>query len=109
MSGVIVIVAYRPHPGREADLDALIPEHVPALRAAGLATGRPPVIAKARDGTVVEVFEWVSEKAIELAHADEGVRALWERFDEVCDYVPVGELAEAAEPFSAFAAMEAKP
>ncbi len=106
MSGVIVIVAYRPHSGQEAALDALVAEHVPALRTAGLATTREPVIAKAKDGSVVEVFEWASEKAIELAHADEGVRALWERFDEVCDYVPVGELAEARELFSAFTPLE---
>jgi quinol monooxygenase YgiN len=100
--GVIVIVAYRPHPGKEAELAALVAEHVPVLRAAGLATARAPVIAKAADGTVVEVFEWVSEKAVELAHANEAVRALWERFELVCDYVPVGELPEASGLFSSF-------
>jgi hypothetical protein len=109
MPGVIAIVAYRPHPGKDAALAALLAEHLPTLRAAGLATERATVLAKAKDGTLIEVFEWASEKAIELAHADEAVRALWERFDEVCDYVPVGELAEAAEPFSAFAAVEALP
>jgi hypothetical protein len=105
--GVIVIVAYRPHPGKEADLAALVAEHVPILRAAGLATAREPVIASAADGTVVEVFEWVSEKAVELAHADESVRALWARFEQACDYVPVGELPEAAQLFSAFTPVEA--
>jgi hypothetical protein len=104
--GVIVIVAYRPFPGQEAALEALVAEHVPTLRAAGLATARAPVVARAKDGTIVEVFEWVSEKAAELAHADEVVRALWERFDEVCDYVPIGELPEAGELFSAFASLE---
>ena len=102
MTGVIVIVAYRPKPGREADLDALVAEHVPTQRAGGLATARAPIVAKAKDGTVVEVFEWASEKAMELAHADETVRALWERFEDVCDYVPIGEVAEAAALFSAF-------
>ena len=106
MSGVIVIVAYRPRPGQEAALDALVAEHVPTLRGAGLATGREPVIAKAKDGTIVEVFEWTSAKAIELAHADETVRALWERFDAVSDFVPIGELPEAAELFSPFVPLD---
>jgi hypothetical protein len=104
--GVIVIVAYRPKPGKEADLDALVAEHVPILRAAGLATDRAPVIAKAKDGAVVEVFEWVSPKAIELAHADETVRALWERFEDACDYVPLSELPEAGSLFSEFTPVE---
>lgn len=107
--GVIVIVAYRPHPGQEAALDALVAEHVPTLRAAGLATARAPVIAKTGDGTVVEVFEWASAKAIELAHADETVRALWERYDQVCDYVPMRELEEAAGPFCELAPVESAP
>ena len=107
--GVIVIVAYRPHPDEEAALDALVAEHVPTLRAAGLATARAPTIAKAKDGTVVEVFEWASAKAIELAHADETVRALWERFDAVCDYVPLNELPEAAGLFCELTPSELSP
>ena len=103
MSGVVVIVAYRPKPGRAADLDALVARHAPSLLAGGFVTGRAPVIAKAKDGTVVEVFEWASEKAIELAHADETVRALWDAFEEVCEIVPIGELDEAGRLFSEFA------
>lgn len=109
MSGVVAIVAYRPFPGREAVLDALVASHVPTLRAAGLVTAREALIGKAKDGTVVEVFEWASQKAVDLAHADETVRALWEKFEDVCDYAPLGELAEAREAFATFAAVERAP
>lgn len=105
--GVIVISAYRPLPGREEELDDLVAEHVPSLRAAGFVTARPAVIAKAKDGTVVEIFEWASPQAIELAHADEMVRAIWERFEAACETVPIGELAEAQDLFSAFTPLEA--
>jgi quinol monooxygenase YgiN len=105
--GVIVIVAYKPKSGQEAALDALMAEHVPILRSAGLATARAPIIAKSKDGTVVEVFEWTSEKAIELAHADETVRALWERFEAACDYLPIANVPEAASLFSRFAPLDA--
>ena len=54
----IVIVAYKPKTGKEADLLQLTREHVPLLRAEGLATGHPVTACQAKDGTVVEVFEW---------------------------------------------------
>jgi hypothetical protein len=106
---VVAIIAYRPHPGQEAALAAAVADHVPILRAAGLATDREPVIARAKDGTVVEVFEWASEQAVTLAHADEVVRALWERFEAVCEYVPLRELPETAGLFASFTAADAKP
>ncbi|WP_297535050.1 hypothetical protein, partial [Nitrobacter sp.] len=37
---------------------------MPHLRAEGLVTDREPIIAVAADGTVIEVFEWVSQEAI---------------------------------------------
>jgi hypothetical protein len=54
----VVIVAYKPKAGKESDLLQLTREHVPLLRAEGLATDHPVTACLARDGTVVEVFEW---------------------------------------------------
>lgn len=102
MSGDLVIVAYRPKPGREAQLEALVRDHVPRLRRAGLVTDRAPVIARAKDGTVVEAFEW-REGAIARAHSDPEVGAMWGEFAAVCDYLPLRELPEAADMFATFA------
>ena len=49
MSGVIVIVAYRPKPGKGTELIDLVRSRVPTLRKEGLATDRAPVIMRARD------------------------------------------------------------
>jgi hypothetical protein len=100
--GRIVIVTYRPKSGREADLKALVDQHVHRLQELGLATGRDPVVMQAEDGSVVEVFEWVSAEAIEAAHRDPEVEAMWAKFAEVCDYIPVGQLQEAGQLFSEF-------
>ena len=99
--GDVVIVAYRPKPGREADLDALTREHIPYLRALDLVTGREPVLLRAGDGVVVEVFEW-RDGAVETAHSHPRVQALWARYAEVCDYVPLQALPEAAQLFATF-------
>ena len=103
--GDMVVVAYRPKPGREADLLALTREHVPELRAWGLATDRPPLAMVGAGGVVVEVFEWV-EGAVARAHAHPKVQAMWARYAQVCDYVPLRDLPEAAELFARFAPLD---
>jgi len=60
---------------------------------------------EAADGTIVEVFEWASKEAIEAAHDNAVVKQMWAEYAEVCDYVPLGELPEAASLFSEFAAV----
>jgi hypothetical protein len=97
----MVIVAYRPKPGCEAALDVLVREHVPCLKALGLVTDRPAQAMRAKDGTVVEVFEW-QDGAIEAAHSSPRVVELWERFGNACDYVPLRELPEAEAMFADF-------
>jgi hypothetical protein len=99
----IVFAFYRPKPGREAELAALVDVHVAELRELGLVTDRAPVVARSRkDGTVVEVFEWASGEAIERAHQDPTVQALWARFAACADYPSFAQLAEASEPFAGF-------
>ena len=95
--GVMVITAFRPKPGFEDTLLAVVREHVPILRGRGLATDRPALAMRAADGTIIEVFEWVSEEAIKQAHTDPEVHTLWARYGEASDCIPYGSLAEAAE------------
>ena len=99
---VMVIVAYRPRPGKEALLLQLTRQHLPVLRAQGLATNRPSYAMRAADGTIVEVFEWKSQAAIDAAHANPAVAKMWERYAEACEYIPLKSLKEAGDLFAAF-------
>ena len=100
--GDLVIVAYRPKPGQAEALDALVRDHVPRLRRLGLVTDRQPVIARAKDGVVVEAFEW-REGAVARAHSDPQVGVMWGEFAACCDVVPLRDLAETADLFATFA------
>jgi hypothetical protein len=102
----IVIAAYRPKPGKAAQLVSEVRDHHPLLRSEGLATDREPVVMQAADGTVVEVFEWASPAAIAEAHGNARVQAMWARFAAVSDYVPLSAVAEAAGMFAEFAPVE---
>jgi quinol monooxygenase YgiN len=102
VAGVCVIVAYRPKPGKEAELLALVRARIPTLRQEGLVTERAPVVMRAKDGTLLEVSEWKSRAAIEAAHRNPNVLALWSRFFAACDCVPLNTLAETGEMFAGF-------
>jgi hypothetical protein len=100
--GRIVIACYKPKAGKEKALRALIVDHVPTLRRIGLVTDRAPTLMEAKDGTLVEVFEWASAEAIQSAHGHPAVLRMWEEYGKVCDYVPVAQVPEAAQLFSEF-------
>jgi quinol monooxygenase YgiN len=102
MSGVIAVVAYRPKPGKEQELLELVRNRVPTLRKEGLVTDRTPAIMRSRDGTIVEVSEWKSREAIDAAHRNPNVLAMWDKFFAVCECVPLNTVPEAADMFAGF-------
>jgi hypothetical protein len=99
--GEMVIAAYRPKPGCEAALLALTVEHIPYLRGLGLVTERATLAMRAKDGTILEVFEW-RDGAIARAHEMPEIHAMWAKYGAVCDYVPLQGLSEAADLFAQF-------
>jgi hypothetical protein len=54
------------------------------------------------DGTIVEVFEWVSQEAIARAHHNPAVIELWKRFEAVGSYETPANLPEFQKMFSPF-------
>jgi quinol monooxygenase YgiN len=106
MNGVCVIVAYRPKPGKEQELLAIVRTRVPSLRKEGLVTDRVPVLMRAKDGTLIEVSEWKSQEAIDAAHKNPTVLAMWDKFFALCDCVPLKTVPESSEMFAGFEPVE---
>lgn len=104
--GRVVIISYKPKPGKGEELKKLTKTHVSRLRAEGLVTGSEAVIMEAANGTIVEVFEWLSEEAIKSAHTNPEVQKMWGEFAAVCDYVPLNSLPEVANLFAEFTPVE---
>ena len=102
MSGEVVIALYRPHAGKDAEFRGLLAQHGSALRAEGLITSRPTLVLKARDGTYLEIFEWVS---VEAAHATPAIGRLWAAMERVADFVSLDALEESHRPFTHFEAV----
>ena len=100
--GRFVIVAYKPKAGMEQALAAVVAKHLQVLRTENLVTDQSALVMRAADGTIVEVFEWLSAEAIAKAHASPAVNALWAEFGAACDYVPLATLAESKQMFAEF-------
>jgi quinol monooxygenase YgiN len=92
--GSISVACYKPKPGCEEALLELVRNHLPPLRAQGLVTERPSIAMRTADGTIVEIFEWVSQEAIAAAHNNPAVLDLWKRFEAVCSYETPSNLPE---------------
>lgn len=100
--GSLVIACYKPFPDKENEFMALVREHVPALRALGLATERKPIVMRASCGTVLEIFEWVSSEAAQKAHHMPEIAKLWERFGAVCEFKKPSDVGDLSRMFPHF-------
>jgi hypothetical protein len=101
-----VIAVYKPKPGKSSALDACVGRHWPLLHAERLVTERRSFVMRGAAGEIIEVFEWLSLSAIDSAHANPAVQALWSEFASCCDFVPIANVPEAAQLFSEFEAVQ---
>jgi hypothetical protein len=100
--GSISVACYKPKPGCESALLELVRGHLPPLRAQGLVTDRASIVMEAADGTIIEIFEWVSQEAIVGAHSNPMVLDLWKRFEAVCTYETPASITEFQNMFGHF-------
>lgn len=100
--GHISIACYKPLKGKEEGLLQAVKNHLPVLSKEGLVTDRKSIVMRSKNGTIVEVFEWKSTKAIETAHKNPAVGELWKVFNEVCTYEKLETLEEIKDMFAGF-------
>ncbi len=100
--GKISVAAFKAKPTKEEELLQVIADRLPLLRRLGLATERPAILMRSREGAVIQICEWANNEAIEKAHQTPEVLALWDRFDACSTYVKLESLAETHEDFATF-------
>ena len=99
---VIFVAVYRPYEGKDAEFRKILKEHEPTLRRLGLITGRPTIIMQARDGSYIEIAEWIQADASRLAHEHPEVAATWEAMGKIADFPGLIGLEEAKMQFANF-------
>ena len=87
---------YQVKPGREAEMEALLAKHWPALHGAGLTTDEPAVTYRGLPSdkpdqqhgaarVYIEIFSWKSDDSAALAHQMPEVMAVWEPMGAICE------------------------
>lgn len=102
MAGVLAFVVYRPKSDGEAATADLVRAHERTLRALGFVTERPFVHGRAKDGSLIEVFEWRDSDATREAHSHPEIEELWSAMEKVCDFPGFAGLEESKAPFANF-------
>jgi hypothetical protein len=96
----LAFAAYRRLAGSDDELLEVLREDIATLRARGHVTDRPAPVVRTESGEVLVVLEWSSEHAVDDAHADPEVLAVWERKAPLAEYISPAELAGADVPFA---------
>lgn len=104
--GQIVIAAFKPKAGKEDELKQVIADRLPLLRQLGLAADRVNITMRSKNGTIIDVSEWVDDDAIKRAHETPEILDLWKRFDECSEYVKLESLDEINMEFACFESVE---
>ncbi len=102
---VVVFASYKPNSGKENELLVLVKKHFPVLQEYGLVTKREPIQVISKNGTIIEVFEWVSKEASSKAHEHPAIAKIWEAMAKVCNFESVDSLEEVKKPFAHFKAL----
>ena len=96
---VTMLVTYRPKPGHEEALRALVEKHWPTLDAVGLAGPMKPTLWQATDirsGSVMfyELFQWKDGNASDIAHQTPEVMAVWEPMGPIMESMTLARVEE---------------
>src|SRR4051812_9078961 len=102
MKPEVVFAMYRPKEGHEAQLEQLVAEHYPTLLQYELVTDRRPIVVRAKDKTIIEVFEWRSKEGSRKAHELPAVAKIWEAMGEHGNFATLESLPEAGQDFAHF-------
>jgi hypothetical protein len=98
----LAFAAYRPRPGKTDELLRLFGEELATLRRRGHVTQRSAPVVRTDDGGLLVVVEWSSPHAVDDAHSDPEVVALWEQKGQLADYLPLRALAGSQVPFASW-------
>jgi heme-degrading monooxygenase HmoA len=96
----LALSAYRPRPGKSEELVQFFAEELATLRRRGHVTERRAPVVRTENGELLVVLEWSSEHAVADAHDDPEVLAVWERKEQVAEYISPAGLAGSDVPFA---------
>jgi hypothetical protein len=100
------MVVYNPYKGREQELLPAVKASYIDFMKGGYVTSEPPKVMKAKDNSIVLIFEWKNEQMKNDALADPVIQKHWMLLSKLCEFARPMNLIEFQEPFSEFETIE---
>ena len=98
----IALVVYKPRKDKTQELIDSLLSNIPAMRKLGLVTHREQIIARSKDGFIVQIFEWVKDDSEEQAMAHPLVQEMWMKVSKISDFQRPMTVAEFQEQLAKF-------
>jgi hypothetical protein len=98
----IALILYSPRKDREQELVEMLQNNIPVMRKLGLITDREQILARTKDGSIIQLFEWKSEESQDQAMAHPVVQEMWLKVGNISEFQKPAAVAEFNEVFSMF-------
>jgi hypothetical protein len=98
----IALILYSPRKGREQELVDMLQNNIPVMRKLGLVTDREQIIARSKDGSILQVFEWKRDDSQDQAMAHPVCQDMWLKVGNISEFQKPVAVAEFNEVFSMF-------
>ena len=95
----VTFIVLKPRPGKTEELIALLKRSNMILQQLNIALQKDQILAMSSNGTIIQIFEWTSERSLELATEHEEVRELWAEAEKLSDFQKPSSLQEFQEMF----------
>jgi hypothetical protein len=102
MDKKLAFAMYKPKEGKEQELEEILIQHIPLLREYGLISEKETHTVRSNDGTIIEIFEWISDESKEVAHQHPAMRSLWGKMMAICTFPTLSDLPESKKSFPNF-------
>ena len=102
-----VMAMYKPtNAENQNKLVEILKKHIPALRKYELIKDTTAFMLKSENGTIIQTWEWESEKAMQVAHEHPAIRTIWGELEGICEFTSLSDLPESKSRFPNFKVLE---
>ncbi|MGA3051805.1 MAG: hypothetical protein ABSE00_07805 [Chitinispirillaceae bacterium] len=100
--GIVAIACYKPKKGRHNLLKRIIKGHSKILLREKLITDRPVILLATKNGIIMEIFEWKSDRSKVQAHRNATVIAHWNKIEANSKSVKLADVEESEDMYANF-------
>lgn len=102
-----VFALYRPtNEDNQSKVVEILKKQILTLRKYELIKDTSAYLLQSENGTIIQIWEWQSKRAMKVAHEHPAIRTIWGEMHGICEFTSLKDLPESATRFPAFKILE---